>query len=76
MPTVAVKVDGLFELLERAMKTIEKEQIDRRGVSYGEVEERIARLSNTIRAEINCHQAARGRRRDNKRYCHKKVLGS
>jgi ferrous iron transport protein B len=50
IPTVAVKGIGLFELLERAVKIVERGQVSRREVRYGkEVEERIAKLSRTIR---------------------------
>ena len=47
--TVAVKGIGMFELLERAVETIEKGQVGRQEVTYGEeVEKRINRLSTLI----------------------------
>jgi ferrous iron transport protein B len=50
IPTVAIKGIGIFQLLERALETIEKGQVTRREVRYGEeVEERIARLTEMIR---------------------------
>jgi len=50
IPTVAIKGKGLFQLLEKAVETIEKGQVTRREVRYGEeVEERIARLSEMIK---------------------------
>lgn len=49
IPTVATKGIGIFQLLERAVKTIENGQVTRREVRYGEeVEERIARLTEMI----------------------------
>jgi ferrous iron transport protein B len=50
IPTVAIKGIGIFQLLERAVEIIEKGQVTRREVRYGEeVEERIARLTEMIR---------------------------
>lgn len=50
IPTVAIKGIGIFQLLERAVETIEKGQVTRREVRYGEeVEERIVRLTEMIR---------------------------
>lgn len=50
IPTVAIKGIGIFQLLERAVETIEQGQVTRREVKYGEeVEERITRLTKMIR---------------------------
>ena len=49
IPTVAIKGIGMSQLLEMAIKVIEKGQTTRREVRYGdEVEERIARITETL----------------------------
>jgi ferrous iron transport protein B len=49
VPTIAVKGVGVFQLLESAVETIEKGQVGRTEVRYGEeIEERVAKLSQMI----------------------------
>lgn len=49
IPTVATKGIGLFQLLERAVELIEKGQVNKNKIRYGEeVEEKIKKLTETI----------------------------